>query len=162
MGRGGLPTWLAVAIGLVVLGTLAVVIAVAASAPTPEAPPGRLPITGEGAKPTPGVAPHPAYGALLVSYRARLSAADHTDEDGASLDDAAAVVTLDRLRYHAGVGDPEDGAESVFATEEMQGKLYHLVATYLDEPSRRAVLEGRPLVEVSIYERGLALRVLEP
>ena len=104
--------------------------------------------------------PHPTHGAFIMSYRARLSAADHLDEDGASLDDAAAVVTHDRIRYHAGTGDPEDGSEEAFVLESAQAQLYQLVAQFIDDPTRRAILEGRPLVEVSFYERGLTLRVV--
>jgi len=160
--RGAVP-WLIVTLVLGSVAALAaVIIATAGSAdtPTPTA------LLEPAVNPSPSVdpqlgpPPHPVFGAALVAYRARLSAADHLDEDGASLDDAAAIVMLDRIRFHAGVGDREDGREGAFNLDTAQGQLYQLVTQFLDEPTRRQIIEGRPLVDIAIYERGLTLHVV--
>lgn len=160
-GRGLAP-WLIVVIVLGAVGLLAGLIAVlstGARSPDPMPDPTAAPNTplAEGVASAPA---HPTYGALVRAYRTRLSTADHLDEDGASLDDAAAVVTLDRIRYHAGFGDPEDGADDTFGVEAAQVQLYQSVHRSIDEATRRAILDGRPLVDIAIYERGLTVRLV--
>jgi len=160
-GRGLAP-WLIVVIVLGAVGLLAGLIAVlstGARSPDPMPDPTAAPNTplAEGVASAPA---HPTYGALVRAYRTRLSTADHLDEDGASLDDAAAVVTLDRIRYHAGFGDPEDGADDTFGVEAAQVQLYQSVHQSIDEATRRAILDGRPLVDIAIYERGLTVRLV--
>jgi len=106
----------------------------------------------------------PAYdselGNLAFYYRARLSEQDHRDPSGGKLYAPAAVLARDRIRFHAGLGDPEDGADPVAHDPNLQAELEATFDEHLDPRSRIAILEGQPLVEVSVYEEGLRIRVL--
>ena len=108
----------------------------------------------------PPSAPHLTLGPRVSSYRARLSKFDHLDANGHELEDAAAIVTLDRARFHGHAGDPEDGAETTFADPASLDRLYKLVARSLDDPTRRAIIDTQPLIEVTVYESGLEIRVV--
>jgi len=162
----GLPAWFIVVLVIVGVGALvAIVFAVAGergAAPADEPfadPVGAPDETDETDLAAVTEAPS-ALGALVVSYRARLSAADHLDDDGDLLDDAAAIVTQDRRRYHAGLGEAEDGFDIVFKEPRVQEQLYQLVDVSLDPATRTAILRGHPLVEVAVHERGLRVRVI--
>ena len=164
--RGGpsrTPAWFIVALVLVGVGALVAIVAALAGGngstgpQRPEAPTTAATVetvTDE------SLDDRATLGELVVSYRARLSAADHLDEDGDLLDDAAAIVTEDRRRYHAGLGEEEDGFDIVFKDPRVQEQLYQLVDVSLDAATRAAILRGRPLVEVAVHERGLRVRVI--
>ena len=166
VARRGMALWL---VALLVLGPIAIVVGLVialssgdaptpiAASPTPAAP---APIATAPQPPAQPAPSHPTLGAHRSSYRTRLSKFDHLDQNGHALDDAAAIVMLDRVRLHANVGDPEDRADTSFADPSTFERLYGLVARSLDEPTRRAIIETQPLIDVTVYEGGLEIRVV--
>jgi hypothetical protein len=161
MNKGGsspLPLWLWIGMGALILAGLVAVIALhVAGDDTPASGPHQAII---GAPPPPAV--DSEYGALEFYYRARLSAMDRLGPDGAPLYAPAAILARDRVRFHGGVGDAEDGADPVAHDRSLQPTLESIFDRYLDTKTRLALLEGSPLVEVAAYKDGLRIRVLAP
>jgi hypothetical protein len=142
------------ALVLIVVGVLAGVVVAVQQGGAGAAPVGRRGITtfGPGAK-----------GALEFAYRARLSAADHVDDDGDALVDAAQILARDRANYHLRfVRDDEDGYDPELGTAEAVTVFRGVVGGALDGEMRAAIVGGTPLVEVEVYDNGVGVEIIGP
>ncbi|QDZ03056.1 hypothetical protein FQ775_23305 [Nitratireductor mangrovi] len=97
------------------------------------------------------------------SYVARLSPDDHRASDNYPLDNAAQVVRQDRANYHKfGVVDSEDDDDPWFGTAEARAQMQRMLERpgAIDGPTRQAIMNGTPLVEVQVYSRSLRVLLL--
>lgn len=97
------------------------------------------------------------------SYVARLSPDDHHASDGYRLDNAAQVVRQDRANYHKfGLVDSEDDDDPWFGTAEARAQMQRMLERpgAIDGPTRQAIMNGTPLVEVQVYSRSLRVLLL--
>jgi hypothetical protein len=87
------------------------------------------------------------------TYEARLSDADHYNSDGVRLATVAAIIRQDRANFHRfGVRDREDQDDAFFESAANRARLEALVArSHISPRTRRAILNGEPLVEVFVY-----------
>ena len=85
-------------------------------------------------------------------YRARLSAQDHVNSAGDKLTTAAAVLRQDRAIWHSiGGADGEDQADEYFSKKSTRENYENLLKTgMIGEAEQKAILNGTPLVEVTI------------
>ena len=152
--RSGLSPAVIAALVLIAVGVLAGVIIAVQQGGGATAPVGRRGVTtfGPGAK-----------GGLEFAYRARLSAADHRDDDGDALVDAAQILARDRANYHLHfVRDDEDGYDPAIGTAEAVTTFRDLVGGALDGEMRAAIVGGTPLVEVEVYDNGVGVEIIGP
>ncbi|MCC6622865.1 MAG: serine/threonine protein kinase [Deltaproteobacteria bacterium] len=104
---------------------------------------------------------HASYGPHLLTYRTRLSAADHVDDDGEDLLRASEVLVRDRVRFLLGVGDREDQDDGQLKhTPGALAELGPYFDRFVDATTAHAILTGTPLVEVAIYQDGIVVRVV--
>lgn len=99
----------------------------------------------------------------LGSYQARLSADDHQASDGYQLDTAAQVVRQDRANWHvAGSNDDEDQGDDWFASKGARARLEQMLnrPAAMSQRTRRAIMNGEPLVEVEVYARSVSVRIV--
>ena len=99
----------------------------------------------------------------LGSYVARLSPHDHEASDGYPLDNAAQVVRQDRANYHKfGWIDAEDTGDSWFASAKARERLQAMLERRgaMDARTRRAIMNGTPLIEVEVYRRSVKVFLL--
>ena len=95
---------------------------------------------------------------LLGSYQARLSQDDHKASDGYRLDTAAQVVRQDRANWHKfGSGDAEDEDDDWFGSTQARARLEQMLNRpgAIDDRTRRAILRGEPVVEVTVYQNSV-------
>ncbi|MBV6657935.1 MAG: hypothetical protein KI785_09225 [Devosiaceae bacterium] len=104
-----------------------------------------------------------SQGRLLESYTARLSAADHRTSEGVRHDTAAGVLRQDRANVHRfDAADEEDEVDSFFTDAQTRARFERLVARGLIRPDvRRAIINGTPLVRVTVYPTRVGVELLE-
>ena len=98
-------------------------------------------------------------------YRARLSANDHFNSKGERLTTVSDILRQDRANHHKGMGDQEDGTDSLFSTVEGRNTMDRLTPVPVGKSAAswtRSILDGNPLVEVEVTEKALRVRILEP
>ncbi len=106
-----------------------------------------------------GVSAH-AQDKPVVTYQARLSAADHRNAAGTPVSTAAAVLRQDRTNYHLlNKRDAEDQADTVFSDPMKRVDLERL-ASALPADVSEAILAGTPLVEVAWHGTRVTVRVV--
>ncbi len=106
----------------------------------------------------------PAMAGAAMVYRARLSAADHRNSAGTVLKTARAILRQDRANFHGGRGDREDGPDPVFVRREARELMERLPISSagMDESAwADMIVRGTPLVEVTITNSGLVVRILD-
>ncbi|MEM6383985.1 MAG: hypothetical protein AAF739_15035 [Pseudomonadota bacterium] len=105
-----------------------------------------------------------AQGRLVTEYTARLSSADHETSQGVRHDTVAGVLRQDRANVHRfDAADPEDEVDEVFSDPHERGRFERLVSRGLIRPDvRRAIVNGTPLVRVTVYPTRVDVVVLEP
>ncbi|MVA97045.1 hypothetical protein GN330_07260 [Nitratireductor sp. CAU 1489] len=99
----------------------------------------------------------------LGSYVARISGHDHEASDGYPLESAAQIVRQDRANYHKfGRIDAEDTGDSWFASAKARGRLQNMLERggAMDSRTRRAIVNGSPLIEVEVYQRSVKVFLL--
>lgn len=99
----------------------------------------------------------------LGSYIARLSPQDHHASDGYRLDTAAQVVRQDRANWHKfGYGDREDEDDPWFRTANARANFERMLNRpgAMDAATRRAILNGTPVVEVQVYRNRVTVDIL--
>ena len=100
---------------------------------------------------------------FLGSYVARISWKDHEASTGRKLDTAAQVVRQDRANVHRHIQtDEEDDIDVWFTTNAKRGELQQMLEREgaIDEATRRAIMEGEPLIEVEVYRDSVKVVLL--
>lgn len=151
--RAAPSVWSWVVIGLVGL-TLVIALALMLAQDGADAPKGP-----QMAAPAPTEV-DPVLGTLQVRYRCRVSELDKVDANGTPLYTPAAMLARDRERVHAGIGDYDDQLDPVSSAAGSRDALAEVFEQFLTPGARIAILEGTPLVEVSVFERGLTIVVV--
>jgi hypothetical protein len=91
---------------------------------------------------------------VLASYVARLSANDHLNSRGGKLTTVQQVLHQDRANYHRfGKADPEDESDPLFTTPDDRG-YFETLNSSLSEAARRRIVNGTPLVRVTVFRSG--------
>jgi hypothetical protein len=105
-----------------------------------------------------------AQGRVLADYTARISAQDHVNSVGDRLDTAAAILRQDRANYHRfDQPDPEDEGDAVFDDRHERGRIERLMSRGVVRPdTSRAIINGTPLVRVTVYPTRMDVEILEP
>jgi hypothetical protein len=115
-----------------------------------------------GFTPVPEDMPRSAGPQPTARYRARLSDDDHRSTDGSKLRAAALVIRQDRYNYHvAGRRDAEDEDDPVFGAKGKRAKLQGWLEGRIPPDAEQRILDGTPLVEVSIFHGRAEVRVIE-
>ena len=102
-------------------------------------------------------------GEYLGSYVARLSDTDHYASDGYPLTSAAAIVRQDRANFHRfGRVDRGDEYDPWFRSNESRARLQSMLERpgAIDGATRRAIVNGEPLIEVEVYRSSVRVRIL--
>ncbi|MBW2276061.1 MAG: hypothetical protein JRF63_01135, partial [Deltaproteobacteria bacterium] len=113
--------------------------------------------------PVPEDMPRPTGGpAPKARYRARLSDHDHYSTDGSKLRAAALVIRQDRYNYHAaGRRDAEDEDDPVLGGKTKRAKLQGWLKGHIPPDVEQRIMNGTPLVEVSIFKGRAEVRIIE-
>lgn len=110
-----------------------------------------------------GVAPALAD-QFLGSYVARISDRDHQASDGYELSSAAQMVRQDRAYWHKfGEGDPDDEGDRWFASNAQRNRLQSMLERKgaMSQSTRRAIVNGEPLIQVDVYRNSVRVSILE-
>ena len=100
---------------------------------------------------------------FLGSYVARISWKDHEASTGRKLDTAAQVVRQDRANVHRHIQtDEEDDIDVWFTTNAKRTSFEVLLNREgaIDQATRRAIMEGEPLIEVEVYRDSVKVVLL--
>ncbi len=100
---------------------------------------------------------------LLGSYTARISDNDHHASDGYRLDTAAQMVRQDRANWHKfGRGDAEDEDDGWFGSTAARANFERMLnkGSAMNQATRRAIVNGEPVVEVQVYRQSVKVRIL--
>jgi hypothetical protein len=91
--------------------------------------------------------------ALVESYIALLSEADHFNSNGQRLTSAAAIIRQDRANFHRfGRGDPGDQDDRFFADIGNRATLERMLERGRATPGTISrIVNGTPLIRVDIY-----------
>ena len=105
-----------------------------------------------------------AQGRVLADYTARIGPQDHVNSMGDRLNTAAAILRQDRANYHRfGQPDAEDEGDEVFDDRRERGRMERLMSRGVMRPdTRRAIINGTPLVRVVVYATRMDVEILEP
>ena len=101
---------------------------------------------------------------LLGSYVARISERDHQASDGYALDSAAQMVRQDRANWHKfHRRDSDDEADVWFRTNDLRAALERMLKRggAMSGSTRRAIVNGEPLIQVDIYPDSVYVSILE-
>lgn len=101
---------------------------------------------------------------MLGSYVARISDRDHHASDGYELDSAAQMVRQDRANFHKfHRRDAEDEPDRWFRTNEARARLERMLKRggAMSSSTRRAIVNGEPLIQVDVYENSVEVSILE-
>lgn len=105
-----------------------------------------------------------AQGRIIAEYTARIGPDDHFNSGGERLDTVAAILRQDRANMHRfDLADDEDESDDYFVDPQTRGLFEWLVSRGLVRvDTRRAIINGNPLVRVTVYQRRADVEVLEP
>lgn len=108
--------------------------------------------------------PASAQGRIVTEYTARIGPNDHFNSRGDRLDTVAAILRQDRANMHRfDLADEEDESDDYFVDAETRGLFEWLVSRGLARTdTRRAIINGNPLVRVTVFERRADVEILEP
>jgi hypothetical protein len=115
-----------------------------------------------GFTPVPEEMPKDSGPAPRARYKARLSDADHYSTDGSRLRAAALVIRQDRYNYHvAAARDDEDEADPVLGAKGKRAKLQVWLKGRIPPAVEQRIMNGTPLVEVSVFKNRAEVRIVE-
>ena len=100
---------------------------------------------------------------FLGSYVARISGADHHASDGYPLDTAAQMVRQDRANWHKfGSGDAEDQDDPWFSSKASRTRLESMLnkGSAMSSSTRRAIINGEPVVQVDVYRNSVKVSII--
>jgi hypothetical protein len=101
---------------------------------------------------------------MLGSYVARISDRDHQASDGYALDNAAQMVRQDRANWHKfHRRDSDDEADGWFRTNDQRADLQRMLERggAMSSSTKRAIVNGEPLIQVEVYENSVRVSILE-
>ena len=101
---------------------------------------------------------------MLGSYVARISDRDHQASDGYALDSAAQMVRQDRANWHKfHRRDSDDEGDGWFRTNEQRADLERMLkrSGAMSASTKRAIVNGEPLIQVDVYENSVEVSILE-
>ncbi|MCQ8871327.1 MULTISPECIES: hypothetical protein [unclassified Mesorhizobium] len=101
---------------------------------------------------------------MLGSYVARISDRDHQASDGYALDNAAQMVRQDRANWHKfHRRDSDDEADGWFRTNGQRADLQRMLERggAMSSSTKRAIVNGEPLIQVDVYENSVRVSILE-
>ncbi|MBZ9797511.1 hypothetical protein [Mesorhizobium sp. ES1-4] len=101
---------------------------------------------------------------MLGSYVARISDRDHQASDGYALDSAAQMVRQDRANWHKfHRRDRDDQGDERFTTNDRRAELQRLLERpgAMSSSTKRAIINGEPLIQVDVYENSVRVSILE-
>ncbi|MER8462761.1 hypothetical protein [Mesorhizobium sp. M1396] len=101
---------------------------------------------------------------MLGSYVARISDRDHQASDGYALDNAAQMVRQDRANWHKfHRRDSDDEGDRWFRTNAQRADLQRMLERggAMSSSTKRAIVNGEPLIQVDVYENSVRVSVLE-
>ena len=92
-------------------------------------------------------------GALVESYTAFLSQADHFNSNGQRLTSAAAIIRQDRANFHLyDRGDPGDEGDQFFDNVNNRAAMERMLERGRSSPvAINAIVNRTPLIRVDIY-----------
>ncbi|MEQ8658734.1 MAG: hypothetical protein RIC24_15645 [Hyphomicrobiales bacterium] len=105
-----------------------------------------------------------AQGRVLTEYTTRISAQDKVNSRGDRLETAAAILRQDRANFHLfDQPDAEDEGDDVFHDRHERGRFERLMSRGVVRPdTARAIINGTPLVRVTVYATRMDVEILEP
>lgn len=110
----------------------------------------------------PAAAPVAQVAPPRVVYTTTLGPLDHVNTKGVFLDDAAGILRQDRARVHAGITDPGDEVDALYADDAERAKLETIgKASNLSTEVRQAILLLNPKVRVEVFEDRVAVTLLD-
>ncbi|RUW21438.1 hypothetical protein EN858_03330 [Mesorhizobium sp. M4B.F.Ca.ET.215.01.1.1] len=101
---------------------------------------------------------------MLGSYVARISERDHQASDGYPLDSAAQMVRQDRANWHKfHRRDRDDEGDAWFRSNEDRADLERMLKRggAMSGATRRAIINGEPLIQVDVYSNSVYVSILE-
>ncbi|KUM26639.1 hypothetical protein AU467_20740 [Mesorhizobium loti] len=101
---------------------------------------------------------------MLGSYVARISERDHHASDGYPLESAAQMVRQDRANWHKfRRRDSDDQGDPWFRGNDDRAQLERMLERggAMSSATRRAIVNGEPLIEVDVYPDSVRVSVLE-
>jgi hypothetical protein len=101
---------------------------------------------------------------MLGSYVARISDRDHHASDGYELDNAAQMVRQDRANWHKfHRRDSDDEIDVWFRTNDQRAGLQRMLerGSAMSSSTRRAIVNGEPLIQVEVYSNSVRVSILE-
>ncbi|KRB15076.1 hypothetical protein ASD99_12490 [Mesorhizobium sp. Root695] len=101
---------------------------------------------------------------MLGSYVARISDRDHQASDGYALDNAAQMVRQDRANWHKfHRRDRDDEGDGWFRTNDQRADLQRMLERggAMSSSTKRAIVNGEPLIQVDVYENSVRVSILE-
>jgi hypothetical protein len=101
---------------------------------------------------------------MLGSYVARISDRDHQASDGYALDNAAQMVRQDRANWHKfHRRDSDDESDGWFRTNDQRADLQRMLERggAMSSSTKRAIVNGEPLIQVDVYENSVRVSILE-
>ncbi|MFK0688363.1 hypothetical protein ACFX5Q_09190 [Mesorhizobium sp. IMUNJ 23033] len=101
---------------------------------------------------------------MLGSYVARISERDHHASDGFALDSAAQMVRQDRANWHKfHRRDSDDEGDGWFKSNDDRADLQRMLERggAMSSSTRRAIVNGEPLIQVDVYSRSVRVSILE-
>ncbi|TGQ68546.1 hypothetical protein EN829_016090 [Mesorhizobium sp. M00.F.Ca.ET.186.01.1.1] len=105
-----------------------------------------------------------AHADMLGSYVARISDRDHQASDGYALDSAAQMVRQDRANWHKfHRRDSDDEGDDWFTTNDDRANLQRMLERpgAMSSSTKRAIVNGEPLIQVDVYENSVRVSILE-
>ena len=98
----------------------------------------------------------------ILAYVARLSRTDHHNSKGVRLKDAAGVVRQERAYYHRfNRADAEDEFDSMFHEYDKREWLCETLDRTLDADTAKAIMDGTPLVRVTVWPDTARVEIVE-
>ena len=108
-------------------------------------------------------APAAAQGRVLADYTTRISESDKVNSQGDRLATVAAILRQDRANFHRfDQADPEDETDPFFTDPHERARIERLMSRGIVRPDvRRAIVNGTPLVRVTVYSTRLYAEIVE-
>lgn len=105
-----------------------------------------------------------AQGRVLTEYTTRIGPQDKVNSVGDRLETAAAILRQDRANYHRfDQADAEDEDDDVFDDRRERGRFERLMSRGVVRPdTARAIINGTPLVRVTVYATRMDVEIIEP
>ena len=101
---------------------------------------------------------------MLGSYVARISDRDHQASDGYALETAAQMVRQDRANWHKfHRRDRDDEGDGWFRTNDQRADLQRMLERTgaMSSSTKRAIVNGEPLIQVDVYSDSVHVSILE-